>query len=229
VFEQVVLWLKARVRALFPSDWSGSAGERFRATLRTIAEYNKEYIRPVERVKEAPELGWKRLEGEAHEKRANAVLSYAQEEGEKIKNEVARRTMDDQVRISRANADKCEAEARLAQLNEATARIEFIERCRKMGVTPHWENNEQINVLPVPPNFDWGGLERKLIEDQTTEQGFSSLAESADIAKRMKEIFAIEQTSEQKTHTTEFTVDAVVEHGPTARSRKKQKRKRKNR
>jgi hypothetical protein len=225
VFDQVVLWLKARVRALFPSDWSGSAGERFRATLRILSEYNEEYIRPAERVKEAPELGWKRLEGEAHEKRANAVLSYTQEEGEKIKNEVARRTMDDHLRISKANADKCEAEARIAQINEGMARLEFVERCRKMRVIPHWESNEQMHVLPAPLNFDWEGLERKLIEDQTTERRIPSLADAKDLVKQLEDAFDMRDASEQKTHITDFT----LEQRPTEQPRKKKKRKKKKR
>jgi hypothetical protein len=57
-------------------------------------------------------MAWNRAEGEANEKKVNALLDFAKEEGQRIENEVTKRTVDDRVRLVKAQADKAEADSR---------------------------------------------------------------------------------------------------------------------
>ncbi len=145
----------ARLRALLPSDWFGVAGKRFLKTGEVLAEYSREHIRPEEKVEELPDLAWNRVKGEANEKHSQALVNFADEESKRIANELARRTADDKAREARASANKMEAEARLSQTSELTARISLVKECRALGVLPVWNRRGAITFLKAPDGLDW--------------------------------------------------------------------------
>jgi hypothetical protein len=126
LFEETLLRINAKLRALLPADWLGVAGDKFRKTGAVLADYSREHIRPEERIDELPDLAWNRVKGEANEKHSQALVNFADEEAKKIANELARRTANDKVREAKASADKMEAEARLSQSNDLAARIGLV-------------------------------------------------------------------------------------------------------
>lgn len=156
----------AKVRALSPANWLGSAGERFRQTVRTIATA----LHLKERAKEAPDLAWVAVEGAATEKHSSALLNYAKKETELIEVEFKRETLKSRIRQEHATADKLEAEARIAQVNEASARVELYEKLRAIGVRPVWEESGKMTFVNAPPDLSW-------------DEGRSAL--SSDAAKKI--------------------------------------------
>jgi hypothetical protein len=67
LFEDLLVRMRAAVRALLPEDWLGGAGEKFRTTVTNADDYIRENIRPAEKATELPELAWNRVECEANE------------------------------------------------------------------------------------------------------------------------------------------------------------------
>jgi hypothetical protein len=120
-------------------------------------------VRPEERLVEAPDLAWNRIKGEANEKHSQALVNFAEEEEKRIAIELARNTLGNQIRASKAAADKLEAEARLAQTNELAGRLELLERCRQLGVIPLWDNAGRMVFSKSPKDLDWDGLEQHLL------------------------------------------------------------------
>src|ERR1039458_3005398 len=94
----IIARITARVRALLPKDWLGTAGRRFRQTTTVISDYTHEKIRPSERLEEAPDLAWKAVQGAALEKHARALKEYAEEEGERVEIELKRKTLQSKAR-----------------------------------------------------------------------------------------------------------------------------------
>jgi hypothetical protein len=153
--EGVFFWIRAKINALLPTDWKGSPGHQFRNTLSAVSLYCKQHIQPRENLEELAELTWTRAKGEGNEKFAQALKSYAEEESLKIANRVAARTAEDQIRASRATADKLESEARLSEMQELTARADLVERCRQLGVIPIWNQIGHMTIVKAPPQFNW--------------------------------------------------------------------------
>jgi hypothetical protein len=115
----------ARLRAFLEEDWKGKAGAFFRRGISSISEVNDEYLHLGEKAEEAPDLAWRAVQGLAGEKHAKAVSDYARAENEKIDLALKQRVLDDKVRQEKATADKLEAEAAIAKINELKARAEL--------------------------------------------------------------------------------------------------------
>ena len=184
LFDETLLRIKARLRALFPADWLGVAGDKFRQTGAVLAEYSREHIRPEERLDELPDLAWNRVKGEANEKHSQALVNFADEEAKKIANELARRTADDQAREAKASADKMEAEARLSQSSDMAARIALVERCRALGVLPVWDQFGHMTFLKAPKNLDWNELTQKLLDAEEPTRIAGSRTQTSPAAAR---------------------------------------------
>jgi len=152
------------VRALRPRDWLRAAGRRFRQTMTAISDYAHEKIRPGERLDEAPELGWKAVQGAALEKHARALKEYAGEENERIEIELKRKTVDSRTRQEKATADKLESEARVSQIRELQERIKLFDELRRFGAIPVWDVDGNMRVIKAPPNLAWDELQKQLLE-----------------------------------------------------------------
>lgn len=115
----------ARLRAFLEEDWRGKAGAFFRRGISSISEVSGEYLHLGEKAEEAPDLVWRAVQGLAGEKHAKAVSDYARAENEKIDLALKQRVLDDKVRQEKATADKLDAEAAIAKINELKARAEL--------------------------------------------------------------------------------------------------------
>ena len=133
----------------------GRAGTLFWQTIGAISEYCRSHIKPLANVEELTDLVWTRAEGEAHEKRAQALRTYAEEESQKILNVLVKQTAEDRIRTTRAIADKMESEARLSYSKEMFARIKLLERCRSLGVVPMWNELGQMTFIKAGEEFNW--------------------------------------------------------------------------
>jgi len=156
--------ITVRVKALLSKHWLGSAGRRFRQTTTVISDYTHEKIRPAERLAEAPDLGWKALQGAALEKHARALKEYAEEETERVEVELRRKTLDSKVRQEKATADKLESEARTAQIVELQERIKLLDNLKRVGAIPIWDEDGNMRIVKAAPDFAWDGLQEKLLK-----------------------------------------------------------------
>jgi hypothetical protein len=161
--EPVLSRIRAKIDALLPTDWDGSPGLKLRTALGAISSYCQRHIKPRENLEELTELTWRRVKGEANEKLAQSLKDYAEEESRKIANRVAERTVDHQIRASRATADKLESEARISETRELLARVELVERCRQLGVIPIWNGSGHMTVVKAPDLFNWEALTANLL------------------------------------------------------------------
>jgi hypothetical protein len=149
---------KAPIRIRTLGDSTGRVRSRFWKTIDTITEYCRSHIKPLSNVEELTDLVWSRAEGEAHGKRAQALQNYALMEGQKIFNALLKQTASDQLRTTRAIADKMESEARISQTKEMFARIKLLERCRSLGVVPMWSKSGQMVFIKAGEDFNWDQL-----------------------------------------------------------------------
>jgi hypothetical protein len=150
--------LFVRVWALLPEEWRGAAGQSFRQTTAAVSEYATEHVRLRERVDEAPDLAWRAVQGAASERHSQAVLNYAKEENERITLELERRTLEGKVRKEVADATKAEAEAGIARIREIEARIELVDKFRRLRVIPIWRSDGTMVVVRAPGDLDWDSL-----------------------------------------------------------------------
>jgi biotin carboxyl carrier protein len=144
--ETILRRFVARLRAILDDDWLAKAGSAFRRGVSAISDVNDEYLHVEDKVAETPELAWRAVQGLAGEKHAKAVADYARAENEKIDLALKSRVMEDKVRQERASADKLEAEAALAKLNELKARAELAMALQDLGVTLTVNSTGIINV-----------------------------------------------------------------------------------
>lgn len=138
--------LIARMRAILDEDWVADAGKVFRRGVSAISDVNEEYLHLEDKAAEAPELAWRAVQGLAGEKHAKAVADYAKAENERIDIALKRRIFDDKARQEHAAADKLEAEAALAKLNELKARVELATALQGLGVALTVETGGAILV-----------------------------------------------------------------------------------
>lgn len=140
--------LVARVRALFPEDWFGYAGKRFRRMTRMVSEYTERHeLRPTDVLGEAIELGRRKVEGVAFKEYATVVKEFADAEQRRIDTELQRRTIGSRIR-------KEEAEARAAELTVLEKELELLKKLNETGVTIRRDESGNLTVLPLPPNCD---------------------------------------------------------------------------
>jgi hypothetical protein len=153
----------ARMRGLTPKDWLGKAGKRFRQTTTAISDFSEEKLHLSERLEAAPDLGWKALEGAAHEKYAKALRDYAEEEKDRLDSELKRRTLESNARQAKASADKMESEARVAQINEMDARLQLFDKLQARNAIPVWDDKGNMTVVRAPKDFDWSALQDHIL------------------------------------------------------------------
>jgi hypothetical protein len=152
--------VKARVRALLPEHWRGEAGKRFRTAVDGVSDYSKKNVRIRERLEEAPDLGWNSLKV----KSSTALLNAAEEENKRIATDLARQTLTDKARQEKATADRIETEARILRIKELEERLTLVEKLRGANAVPVWDAKGNMAVLKAPPEYDWDGLTRKLLQ-----------------------------------------------------------------
>jgi hypothetical protein len=153
----------ARVRCMLPKDWLGRAGRRFRQTASELSDFSGEYIRLDSKLQQAPDLAWKALSGAAQEKYASALRSYSEEENNKLESELRRRTVKSNARQAKAEADKKESEARIAQINEMDARINLFDKLKARNAIPIWDDKGNMTVCKVSQDFDWDALQDRFL------------------------------------------------------------------
>jgi hypothetical protein len=173
--------ITARVRALLPKDWLGGAGRLFRKATTAMSDFTHKNIRPGERLNEAPDLGWKAVQGAALEKHARAVKQYAEEENERIEIELKRKTLHSKERQENAAADKLESEARIAQIRELQERIKLFDDLKRFGAVPVWDQDGNLSLSKAPPNFNWDELQEQLLKTKEISMlNASSASETQD-------------------------------------------------
>ena len=151
--------LRITVLALLPEQWRGEAGLRFRTTVNAVSEFTKEHIRPSERIQEAPDVLWDTI----RERSSRTGVNLADEEQKRIASELARRTLEDKVRQEKATADRLEAEANIAKIQQQQAMLEYIERLKKVGVVPVWDKEGPMMFIKAPLEYDWDSLANSLL------------------------------------------------------------------
>jgi biotin carboxyl carrier protein len=144
----------------FLEDWAGRAGSRFRRGLKKVSEYNKEHLKLRDKADEAPSMLWRAAQGAASVQGAKAEADYAKAENDRIDAELRRRTLDPKTRHERADADKAEAEARIAKIKEIQARIELFKQLKEIGVAVTMDEKFALKVTPAkhPPVLDLAQL-----------------------------------------------------------------------
>lgn len=160
---------KLKVFALLKGDWTSSPGKRLLGTVRAISDYCQEHMQPITNLEELTNFAWSRAEGEAHEKRAQALKAYQEIESQKIANALAKRTAEDQARAIRATADKLELEAELTKTKLLMARVKLVEEIRRLGVTLVENKSGQITITEAPELLNWDELTAKLLADETLD------------------------------------------------------------
>jgi biotin carboxyl carrier protein len=136
----------ARVKAIFEVDWAGQAGERWRRTIGAMSRFNRAHLQLDDKAKAAPGLAWGAVEGLATEKRAKAAADYSKAENDRIDAALKRRVMEDKARQERATANKLEAEAVQARIQEIKARVALARECEGLGVAIVIDSDGTIRV-----------------------------------------------------------------------------------
>jgi hypothetical protein len=149
--DTIVRRFSARIRTIFEGDWISpvAIGELFRRGISAVSSINEEYLRVQDKAAEAPDLAWRAVQGLAEEKHAKAMADYARAENDEIDLALKRRVFEDKARQERAAADKLEAEAAVAKLNELKARAELARELRDLGVKLVVDSAGRIDVSVV--------------------------------------------------------------------------------
>jgi biotin carboxyl carrier protein len=140
----------AKVRAVLQEDWLGRAGRRWRRTVSGLSRFNKEHLQLDDKANEAPELLWNAAEGWAREKHAKAAADYSKAENDRIEATLKRRVLEDKARQERANANKLEAEAVQARIQEIKARVALAKDLEDLGMAIIIENDGTIRAFDQP-------------------------------------------------------------------------------
>jgi hypothetical protein len=145
------------LRSLFPTNWLGTAGERFRKVTEEIAEFSSgQGIHPSPN--ETIDLVRTKLEGNARRDLAAAVKDFAEAEQHKIESEFKRRALS-------AELSRKEAEARLAQIRRIEAELELLTKLRECGVVLTRDQEGNLTISPAPANYDYEALANRLKEE----------------------------------------------------------------
>jgi len=129
----IVRWV-ARLQAFFEEDWRGIAGQRFRATLKSVSDLNQKHLHIEEKATEVPDLAWTAARGFASEKHAKSAADYAKAENERIDAALKLRVFEDKARQEKATAGRLESEASLARVQELSARIQLAQTLQQVGI-----------------------------------------------------------------------------------------------
>jgi len=125
--------LVARVRALLPEDWRGSAGKKFHEGTQQLSEFAKNSrIRPQDVPEDGIELGRRKLTGlasveDAAEKNyADAAKAFTESEDKKIDIELKRKALEIELSSKKAAAQRARGEARKAAAEASLAETEAV-------------------------------------------------------------------------------------------------------
>lgn len=153
-----VTTIVARIRALLPRDWRGTAGGRFKDTARAISEYAEEHhVRPQDLLNEGLNLGRRKLTGLATQEHSAAEKNYAEAakafceiEDRKIETELKRRSLESRAKKEEADARKSLADARLTEIQAYTAELDLLKKLEEIGVVLRCDQNGDLTALPLP-------------------------------------------------------------------------------
>lgn len=159
-----------RVIAPVAGGWRGRVGNLFRAAISSVTSYWLKNVRIGEKIAEAPDLAWKRVQGEADEKHSKSLVNYAEEKQKNLSNDLSEITFLDAVRVAKANADKAEFEAQSMGLQVMNARLDLIERFRKLGFIPVWDGSGKMFFTRVAEDFRWDDLKEQLLSGKLPGQ-----------------------------------------------------------
>jgi hypothetical protein len=151
--------LVGRVIALFPADWRGRAGERFRKTLSAVSAFARRHrLEPSDLVDESVGLGRRKIEGLANKELAAAARDFADAEQTKIETELKRRSLESKVRFE-------EATARLEEIRVLTAELSLMRQLSELKVLLRYDERGNLTVLQAPDGCDLTGVvERRLLD-----------------------------------------------------------------
>jgi biotin carboxyl carrier protein len=139
--------LVARVTAVFEADWFGMAGERWRQTVSKLANLNRKHLQLEDKAGQAPDLLWRAGVGFATEKHAKATADYEKAENDRIDAALKRRVLEDKARQERAMANKLEAEAVQARIQEIKARVALDRELEGLGVAIQLDSDGTIRAM----------------------------------------------------------------------------------
>jgi hypothetical protein len=160
----------ARVRAILPTDWFGTAGNRFRHVTAAMSQATSDFaekhkLHSGDLLDEGVELGRRKLQGLANSEYAAAVKNFAEAEQKKIEIELQRRSLESRVR-------KEEAEARISEIKALDAEFEFAQKLTRAGVILRRDATGNLSFHPVPQNLDNPRLnehlQAALVEDRAS-------------------------------------------------------------
>lgn len=143
--------LLAKICPEFIEDWAGAAGDRFRRGVAVISEYNSKHVRVSDRIEAAPDMLWRAAEGATSAQHAKAQADYAKAENDRIDAELRRRTLDAKARHECADADKAEAEARIARIKEMQVRLELVLQLNAAGVSLTYGEQMELTLQHAAP------------------------------------------------------------------------------
>ena len=155
-------WFRAKIEALFQSEWAGKAGTFFRKTAERIEAYSEQNVHIEEKFQQAPDVAWKSLQI----KSSQTELNLAQAEERKIAATLANRTLEAKTRQEEAAADIAETKARVALTEEIQGRLKLAQDLRAVNCIPRWDANGNMTIVPAPPDCDWDGLTKAILHAQ---------------------------------------------------------------
>lgn len=182
--ENVWTWLVAHVQALLPEDWRSTAGELFRETMHSASRFaGSNGLKPDQLLEEGIDLGRRKLTGVATKEHAEAEKNYAEaaraftdQEDKRIETELNRRTFASQIQKREAEARRATADAELAEIQVAKARLELfkeaanidlLENLENIGIQLHWDGKGKLTFFPksnepaiLPPTLNQSKSER---------------------------------------------------------------------
>ena len=109
-------------------------------------------------MREAVELGRRKLHGLADKEYADSVRDFAEAENLNIEAELKRRSMKSKVRQE-------EAAARLAELSVVDKELDLIKKLQNSGVTLYRDENGNLTALPLPTGMNLGELGKRWEHD----------------------------------------------------------------
>ena len=166
----VINRLIARIRALLPRDWQGSAGQRFRKSVDAVSKFAEEnHVTPKELAEEAVSLGRRKLEGLANRDYASAMKDFAEAEQRTIDVQLQRRSLESKVRKQQAEAEQAEATARLERAKALEAELKLFKELKASGVLLHRDQHGNLSVLPCPENCDLDHLAQRRLQEESID------------------------------------------------------------
>lgn len=172
-FSDKTMTIIVRIRALFPNDWTGSPGKRFRKTTQAISDFADEHhITSAELLHDGVDLGRQTFEGfTSHHEYAEALKNFAKDERVRLETEVQKRAMGTKFRRQTGEARKPEEEALFAEISIA----ELVGKLQDAKVLLRRDAQANLTALPVPHGISLGDL-----LDQRTLPARGNVTEESD-------------------------------------------------